>query len=210
MAQVLATNMLVKLQIWSHDSEQAAVNTFHYKVTSVGGTPGTLEDLAADWSATVVPSYKVLLNQQVFVDGVIGQIVFPLPLHIAVKDISQNGNAGGAANGAARQAAGLIAWRTPLAGAGGRGRTYIPFTGDGDSTGIGIPNAAYITNAGIFAVAVSTYTTFTVAGRSANVVFGVKARNSSTFTIIDAGNVVSKWATQKRRGSYGRPNNSPF
>jgi hypothetical protein len=210
MTQALVVNDIVKLQLWSHDSEQAAVNTFFYKVTAVGGSIGTLEDMTDAFSTAVHTLYKLILNQQTNFDGVLGQIVFPPPLMVAVKN---NGDAGGGTDGpdaAARQAAGLIAWGTPLAGPGGRGRTYLPFTSAIDSEGIGVPNAAYIIAATNFAAAVLTFTTFSIGGRSATFEFGLKKRNSSTFTPVTQGVVASKWATQKRRGSYGRPNASPF
>lgn len=210
MTQALAVNDIVKLQLWSHDSEQAAVNTFHYKITAVGGLIGTLEDMVDAFSTLVHTHYKALLNQQTNFDGVVGQVVFPPPLMVSVKNNGDAGGGTGGVSGASRQTAGLIAWRTALAGPGGRGRTYLPFTSDGDSTGIGIPDAGYLAAAGTFAVDVSTFTTFSTGGRSATFEFGLKKRNSGTFTPVNDGNVVAKWATQKRRGSFGRANSSPF
>jgi hypothetical protein len=210
MTQALAVNDIVKIQLWSHDAEQAAVNTFHFKVTAVGGLIASLEDMIKDIDDTVEALYKAILNQQATYDGILGQIVFPPPLMVHVVRTTNAGAGTGGAQGAARQVAGLLRWGTPLAGPGGRGRNYLPFTSNADSDGIGVPTAGYGANATAFAVALSSFTTVSEGGRTATVAFGLKKRNSSTFTAITSGNFEQKWATQKKRGSFGRPNSSPF
>lgn len=210
MTQALAVNDIVKIQLWSHDAEQAAVNTFHYKVTAVGGTIATLEDMIANIDAAVATLYKGILNQQATYDGILGQIVFPPPLMVHAVDVSSAGAGAGGAQGAARQVAGLIRWGTPLAGPGGRGRNYLPFTAADDSDGIGKPSAAYQASAASFAVAISSFTAVSAGGRTATVAFGLKKRNAGIINLVTSGNVEPKWATQKRRGSFGRPNSSPF
>jgi len=210
MTQALVVNDIVKAQLWSHDEEQAAVNTFYYKVTAVGGLIATLEDFAANFSSFVSTEYVALLNQQAIFDGVLAQVVFPLPLMVHVVNTSDAGPGTGGINGAARQVAGLVQWGTPLAGPGGRGRTYLPFTSTIDSETFGKPTGAYITSASQFATKVSTFTSVSTGGRTATVAFGIKKRNAGVITLVTTGGISSKWATQKKRGSFGRPNSSPF
>jgi len=210
MTQALTVNDIVKVQLWSHDAEQAAVNTFHFKVTAVGGLIATLEDMLASIDSAVSTLYKAILNQNATFDGILGQIVFPPPLMVHAVNVTGAGGGGGGAQGAARQVSGLIRWGTPLAGPGGRGRNYLPFTAADDSDGIGKPTAAYQASAAAFAVAMSSFTAVSAGGRTATVAFGLKKRNSGIINLVTSGNVEPKWATQKRRGSFGRPNASPF
>jgi len=210
MAQALAVGQIIKAQIWASDSEQASVNTFHYRVNGLVSTPPLLTDFLDAFENLVSANFPQLLTDSAHYDGCTAQIVFPLPLMVGEKN--STGNAGGTAgtNGQGRQIAGLIGWTTPLAGPGGRGRTYLPFVSTDDSETTGKPNAGYISKAGNFAVAVSTYVAVTGAGGSADISLGIRHGNTSSFTAFTGGGVQTKWATQKRRGSYGRPNASPF
>jgi len=93
MTQALATNDLIKVQLWSVDIEQASVNTFHYRVTGVGSPTATLEDFLAGWITAVNSDYKDLLNVNTDFRGAVAQIVFPLPLMVAVTSVTGAGAA---------------------------------------------------------------------------------------------------------------------
>jgi len=210
MTQALAVNDIIKAQLWSHDAEQAAVNTFHYQVTAVGGVAATLEDFCDLWSGAVFLAYKALLNQIATFDGVLGQIIFPLPLFTSVKNTGDAGVGTGGATAGPRQTAGLISWKTALAGPGGRGRTYVPFPSNSDVDTDGTPNATYVGKLGDLDNALGAFTTVSAGGRSATVAIGIRQSKTGNFVPFNAGVNNKKWATQKRRGSYGRPNSSPF
>lgn len=209
MTQALATNDLIKVQLWSVDIEQASVNTFHYRVTGVGSPTATLEDFLAGWITAVNSDYKDLLNVNTDFRGAVAQIVFPLPLMVAVTSVTGAGAGTGGATTGPRQTAGLLSWRTPFAGSAGRGRTYIPFPAAEDMDTDGTPTPAYVTRLGNFSSALLAFQNVSSGGRTASVELIIKAQNSSAFKTVTLVIDNKKWATMKKRGSYGRPNTSP-
>lgn len=211
MAQSLTLNDIIKAQLWTADAEQASVNTFHFKVTGISGATPDLDEFLAQFMTAVAITYKALLSEQCHLDGGFAQIVFPLPLFVGVLSTSGAGNGVAAGAGASRQTAGLISWKTPLAGPGGRGRTYIPFPSAGDSELKGQPTDDYVTRLTNFVIAISGFATVNHAGGgSATLAHGLKKKNSGTFTEYTGFTANQKWATQKRRGTYGRVNTTPF
>lgn len=209
MTQALVVGDVIKAQLWTRDSEQASVNTFHYKVSAVTGIVPSLEDFLAEWLTALAPSYKALLCASAHLDGGLAQVVFPLPLMVSVKSQVGAGIGGVGEPAMSRQTAGLISWSTPLAGPGGRGRTYIPFPSTLDSAGIGIPDPAYIAKLTTFGTDASTFQTVGTAPNTATVQIGIRQSKTGNFIVFSGVTYNAKWATQKRRGSYGRPNASP-
>lgn len=209
MAQNLAVNDIIKAQLWTSDSEQASVNTFHYRVNSITGSIPTLSDFLEQWLTAGAATYRACLCASAHFDGGLAQIIKPLPLFTAIKSLTGQGNGAVVEPAMSRQTAGLLSWKTPLAGPGGRGRTYIPFPGTASSSGLGIPTNGYVSDILAFAVAISAFDTVTVTGGTATVKIGIQ--QSKTGNFVEYNDVVAnqKWATQKRRGSYGRPNFSP-
>jgi len=210
MAQLLAIGDLIKAQIWTSDSEQAAVNTLHYHVTGVSPAPPSLQQFLDSWAAAIVPKMIALLTVQAKVDGTFAQVVLPKPLQVGVSSAIGVGDGTGGAFGAARQTSGLISWRSQRAGPGGRGRTYVPFPASDDTEGNGIPNDAYMARLGALTLALEEFVTFTVGTNVGTVELIVKSHNSDAFNVVTSGISVQKWATMRRRGSFGRPNFSPF
>ncbi len=106
-----------------------------------------------------------------------------------------------------RQLCGMISWRTLFAGPANRGRTFFPFPcTDEDSVG-GVPTIAYETILNNIATALAGPIAFGAGGMA---VLGVYHRVSRTTSPIDDWTIQRKFATQKRRGSYGRANVSPI
>jgi hypothetical protein len=121
----------------------------------------------------------------------------------------------------ASQARGLISWQTAFAGRSWRGRIYAAFPGAAANTVDGLPNNGYLgTLSGIITLITTNPLVITVAGNTARLVFGIYHRYApkppavvplaGTITDITTGRRSLQWATQKRSGSYGRPNPLPF
>jgi hypothetical protein len=211
MTQPLTLNCVVKAQLWTVDVEQASVNTWHYQIVDLTGTPVLLEEFATKFLGVIIPLYAPMISANADIVGGVFQVVQPLPLRVAVKSIS------GAQSGTAempampRQTAGLISWKTTLAGPGGRGRTYIPFPGVAATEGLGVPTDAYVTSMTDLATALFSLPVITgAAGGTATAKIGLKRQTPAEFVQFTAAVPNKKWATQKRRGSYGRPNFSPL
>jgi hypothetical protein len=210
MALVLAINDIIRAQYVCSDSDQASFNTVHYKVTGVGGTPATLDDFAATWEAAIHALVKPLICNVSSFDGVIAQVISPLPLMARVFSTIHQGVGTGGAVGQGRQVAGLIRFRTDFAGPGFRGRNYLPFPSTSASQLYGTPTAAYNTAALALADAIFNFAAFAVGGRTATVDMGLFKRAGSIFTPVTNVSASPDWATQKRRGTFGRPNLPPI
>ncbi len=211
--KVLVSGDIVQTRAWTHDTDQAAVNTWYWLVTGFNPDGVDEEDVAVGVDAVAGPLIKPCINNLAVYDGVQSRDISQLPLGIMQQS---KVNAGDGTSGAAalpRQTAGLIQWRTTKAGPGGRGRTYMPFPSTTDTELNGKPTVAYQGHVNALATALMGITQFIHAGNplqlvSVEMVLKVKPGLSSlgieTFAVSD------KWATQKRRGAFGRVNVSPL
>lgn len=90
----------------------------------------------------------------------------------------------------------------------------MPFPAAADDDGNGQPSAGYLTKLGTYGNAVFAVTDFNAGGRLAFVDFVLLHRNADptldTYDFITQVDVGAGWATQRRRGSYGRQNVSPL
>ncbi len=209
MSQVLAINDVIRAQIACVDSEQASINTVHYQVTGVGVTPATLEDFAANWSALVAPKIKPMIYNGALFDGVVAQVISPLPLMARVLEDGDQGIGTAGAVGAPRQAAPLIRFQTDFAGPGFRGRNYLPFLSSSHVIGYGYASPTYVALALVLSEAMRNFTAVSNGGRTATVRLGLWKRAGSIFTPVVSTSAGPDLATQKRRGTYGRPNLPP-
>jgi hypothetical protein len=209
-AQQLAINDVVQLQVVCADGSQAAFNTYHYQVTGVGVAVATLEDMIINFSALVAPKYKVMLYNGATYDGIIGQVISPLPLLARVLYDADGGVGTAGAIGLPKQTSGLIRFQTNFAGPGFRGRAYIPFPSATSNQADGVPTNAYNANGLVLADALKNFIAVSNGGRTATVQMGLFRRAGSIFTPIVSDGAAANWATQKRRGDFGRPNLAPL
>lgn len=209
MATVLVPGMVVRVSAWCVESGQAAVNTFFYFVVTVGGTPATDQDVIDVWGTNVAGTLRALINNLATYQGVQGQIVTPPPLRADVVSLVNAGAGTAGTPALPRQVSGLISWYTALAGRSQRGRTYVPFPAVADDFGDGTPTAAYKTRLDAYSTAVNGVTTISLGGRTATVAQRIFHRATTLSDTIVTKLSRQQWATQRRRGAYGRPNSSP-
>lgn len=212
MATTLQVGWILTTQLWSLFGDQAAVNTYHWHVDSVGGAPSTDQDLGDTVQANVVTPYRALLANGVTYKGIVTQAIWPLPASVAVHSVVGAGIGTGGAGELPLQVSGIISWYTSTAGRHGRGRSYIPFpsTNANDSGAGGIPTNAYVTALDTYAAALGATLSLVLGGRTANVSRVLYDRATHGFTFVTTRASRQKWATQRRRGDYGRPNSSPL
>jgi hypothetical protein len=212
----LNTGDLVTIRVWSVLGPQAAVNTFHFVMgAESGGTVVTLSDAATSFDADTSSTYIPLLANSAQYRGVqayVNQV--PLPQW-------QSGTAGagfgtGGATAMGSQLCGLIEWNTRLAGPAYRGRTFLPFPAAQDNADPGRPGASYQAAANAWIGNIMSISAF-VNGVGGSIVaqYVLKHGKNKAGVIpspsnITAGTFKDVWATQKRRGSLGRPNASPI
>lgn len=216
MSTVLNAGDLIQYRVWCLQAEQASVNTFYYLVSAPTGSPVTDLDGARTFDAAIASLYKAIMSTDASYRGVQANIVQRVPLPAAVFYNGSVGAGGEAPPDCPRQTCGLVSWQTQLAGRRYRGRFYMPFPSVGNVQTDGIPTAAYVTSLNNLASAIRNYNVITNVGATGNMaatlVIHHRPGKSPTPTVTPvSGQITSvKFATQRRRGSYGRANSSPI
>lgn len=213
MPRVLAFGDIVQARLYCRVSEQVTVTTHNWLVDDFGPT-STDRDAANTVDAALSTPLLNLLSGNATYLGTCCQIINRPPLGVHQCDTGGAGTGNAGAISLPRQTAGLISWNTGMAGPGGRGRTYMPFPAAADNETDGTPTASYLTRLNLYAQAVLLIGDFNGGGRIAGVSAVLLRRRSppsTSLTVPLAGYELNdKWATQKRRGSFGRPNSSPI
>jgi hypothetical protein len=221
MANALALNSLVQLRVWTYmaTSFQAAVNTSWYLVTSIGASPATDQDVADIMSTNISAPMRLLLNNLAQYNGCQAIIHSPVPPNPAT-NVPANSviGAGAGAGGAVplpKQSCGIIKFTTGSPGPGGRGRWYTPFPPQAGDSGFSTVSPAYQVLLQNLAAVVGITVTIATGGRSAvlqRVIrhginkLGIYPPPSPVLAFVQD----AIWATQKRRGSFGRQNFPPI
>lgn len=220
MATALDPGDLLRVRFWMKAGDQAAVNTIYYAVQTTSGGVTTDQNVADQLDAWFGPVYKPLLANTAEYRGVQVQIV-KTPLRAMVQAFAQAGVGTGGADGMPRQVASLIKFLTPNAGRQYRGRIYVPFPATAAGDGDGLPSAAYLVNlaqlSALMASIASIDNSLTAPTGFINVaqviVHSVPKGGvppPPVPSVIINWQIAEVWATQRRRGSFGRPNVSPI
>jgi len=219
MATALDPGDLLRVRIWFKSGDQAAVNTVYYKVGTTSGNPTTDLNVAQQMDAFVAPVYKPLLADTAEYRGVQVSIV-RTPPRATQQAFAQAGVGTGGTVGMPRQVSGLIKFNTPDAGRAFRGRLYIPFPAVDAAATDGLPSSTYLTN---LAALVSLYQSIGSFDNDLTTPTGFITVIQVIVHSVPKGGTppppdpspIIAWtpaeifATQRRRGSFGRPNVSP-
>lgn len=108
------------------------------------------------------------------------------------------------------QASGLISWYTDLLGKQGQGRTYIPFPSPTQNATDGTPIAGYISMLGNLASYLRNNIVITVGGIAGTFEKVLYQGGIATPLFVDNATLRDAWATQRRRGAYGKANKNPW
>jgi len=210
-----APNDVLEVRYYFQQEEQIAIVTRHYVIGPDLGNGATDAQIAATFGLNHPTALKGALSAQASYLGYQVQRIAPAPRTRAINDVTGAGVGGVAGDCLPRQVAGIISWLTPFAGSHNRGRTYMPFPAETSNDVGGVPTAGYLTLLQAVATALATVLT-AGAGGNTNIITPVLWRTvfngspSFTFETIETPVVRSRWATQRRRGSYGQANLSPF
>ena len=141
--------------------------------------------------------------------------IWPHPLTVEAVSTFAGGAGNVAGDPLPFQVAGIATKKTNLPGKSFRGRVYLPFPSEASNDVDGNPTMGYGTLAQTFLAAVQlsyiiSATPPAPPGDNASFTPCVWSRKllQGTFTIAHA--FKDKWATQRRRGDFGKPNTPPF
>jgi len=208
---VLAVGNIVQVTSWCQTTDQAGLNLFHYKVVSVLPTDTPLSFVrdklqAAGYGAALA----ALLSVKATYLGSLYRVLKPT-LSLNVPD--DTGNAVGTVAGdmLPRQVAGFFRKKSSVAGRRKGGRYYIPFPGEGDSDANSIPTNGYLARLDTLAAILTSSLVTTVGADSIQLdplIYNRKVpADSSPWNVFQH---IQAWATQRRRGSFGKTNAPPF
>jgi hypothetical protein len=189
--------------------DQTGFTVRHFRVSAVGVPPPTLGDCAIMLNAVFAPLSKNLMSSNAAWRGVTVRRIWPLPPSPSSWDITLAGAGTQVGDAMASQTCGLISLYTAFAGRKYRGRFYQQFPSENNNDPTGVPSALYITNLQTLADALLGVRT------NPNAKVGTLTpilwhRATSTFTDLLGNFARTGWATQRKRGSFGRPNPSPI
>lgn len=202
----IANGDILQVRFVAHCRDQVGQFIRHYGIDTLVGIL-YLEDVAASLSASIGPLITPLMNNQAFYQGAMVRRIYPVPLSIEVEDNSASGNGTAGVQALPLQVSGIITLRTILAGRTHRGRAYIPFPAEDSNEGEGIPTVGYAANLETLGDKLDdTLTAGTVPNTCDLVPLIFHRSNPANPTNIVAHTTRRRWATQRRRGSYGQTN----
>ncbi len=202
-------NDIYEVKVYTTLGNQAGLNVFHHLVSNVVGT-GVSDQQLADHYAGLYPSvYKNIMSSAASFRGVGVRRIKPT---ISLEVYSTIGQGPGLVTGdpLPKQIAGMITLRTALPGRANRGRMYVPFPAEAHNDADTTPTAPYMVLLGNLGMVVWSDS---VAGGGANTQTmspGVYHRALGTLTRLTTYTTRDRWATQRRRGDYGKPNILPI
>jgi hypothetical protein len=193
--------------------QQSAVQRRYWRVFA-NPVPGlaTFDDVAAEVSSLVAIRYKTLMANGAKYLGTRVRRVSPVGLDQWGVSVVGAGDGTAGAVAAPGQVAGLITFLSPFLGKSGEGRMYVPFPALADIVGDGSARPAYVVAltslAGKFTLPLS------VVGPTGGT-WELDAALWSPSAPAEWKNITdsrasSVFATQRRRGAYGRLNRLPF
>lgn len=207
----LSAGDIIEMKVYSRQNGQEGINAYHYRVTAFANTTATAGDLANSMDAVFRPLYITTLAANASFQGV--GIRFLQSGLWSVETLSTTGPVVGTAPGDPLPLAmcGIATKKTRTIGRAGRGRVYFAFPTENYNTSAGAPTAGYQSLMEIIMDQYLDTGPFLAAGGLSVSVYPILFhRSTGTYTDIIGMEVRDKWATQHRRGDYGRLNSSPF
>lgn len=200
---------VVEVKFFCQCRDQIGINVRHFEVYSIS-TPSLSEEKAAHMMSLDVSSqYASILGADASYRGLQLRKLKPT-LGATFTATDGGGQSGSGGEVLPRQTCGIITLRTAEPGRAGRGRVYFPFPGESHTTIDGRPNPAYL--ADLNDLGDRFVNTWMLSEEELVINFkGVLYhRSAGTTTNLTGYQTRQKWATQRRRGDYGRPNALPF
>jgi hypothetical protein len=206
-----------KLRSYCYQGNQVGINTRYVFIGAITGAPVTEDAFLLALDAILSALYKPLLANTAVYEGMDMQnITTGPPYPIQTTSTSFSGAGTGGALPAPGQVSGIYSTFTNQTGRSYRGRSYIPFPPAALSSTAAppVPTAGYIALAQSLANAVTGSQTITISGTtilfSWVILHQAPAGIRGTLSGIVLNEVRTAWATQRRRGDYGRPNPVPL
>lgn len=190
--------------------DQVGINIRNGFLTGVTGGGLTDAQITAAFSSLLSLAYRPLLSANARYIGCTIQDLQNVPQEPAV--IATDGAGDGLVSGdpLPKQTAGLITLRATTGGRHGHGRLYVPFPGEDDNSTVGKPNLTYMDKLITLGIFWSSPVTITIGGASVTINPVIRNRLNGDTVNVTSFVAQDRWATQRRRGDFGRQNPIPF
>lgn len=188
---------------------QAGINVLHFYVSSKAGTGATDTEIGQAFNTATAAVLKACLSANASFRGTSIRKIAPA-VGLEQFNITGQGAGGVAGDLMPKQVSGIITWRTALPGRAYRGRSYVAFPGEADNDVDATPTAGYLTRLTALANAWDVPITAGAAGNTNLLKLAIYHRVFAGTTLVDTYTVRDRWATQRRRGDYGRTNLLPI
>lgn len=200
---------ILELKVFCAFGNQLAVNVCHYDVTAITGAP-TQGAAATYFDDNLFTPYINMISDESSYRGITLAVLLPSPKAPVIRAnntlIGLNGG-----DALPKQVSGLISLRSELVGRSGRGRVYIPFPTEALNDVTGTPSAAYLTALDAVALVLGTVQSNDQgSGDTVEMTPSIFHRATGTSTLVNGYILRPFWATQRRRGDFGRINTIPF
>jgi hypothetical protein len=194
----------VKPSCWT--LSQIGINVLHYRVVSHTGVGVTELEAATFFDGLLSPLLANLLyNGATYLGTGVRNLSSIPPSAGAVSTVGTTIGSRGP-NPLPLQTSGLIKLITGFSGRSKRGRIYVPFPSNSDNTVNDTPTLAYVTNLAFYGSALTS--AGAIGGTGGTIVCQMVIKPRVGFAVTDVIGGISRegWATQRRRGFFGRPN----
>jgi hypothetical protein len=208
----MAVNDIYRITLGTQWGNQAGLMVSHWVTTAEDGNGASQQEIANKFDTEFRIPMLPLLHVGAFWYGAKAQKIYPGGAAVPSLSTAPIAAGTGGLAGLPPQVSGLITLRTAFAGRAYRGRQYVPFPSEqaSDDT-TGRPTTAY--NTALNGLA-AKYVLEMVVGASPNVTrlrCGIFRRSNNTINYVLSTSSRGIWATQRRRGDFGRTNPSgPF
>lgn len=213
----MAQNNVFRVTLVGSFRNQTSINVLHYYQSSI--LPATPPDVAylnlaaAVIAGTVGADLRACMSQESTYDGLLMRWLAPNPDDdLQVQNVIGAGTGDADAPGTCpSQVCGLIRKRGPYAARRSRGRMYVPFPPAAAFDDDDLVASAYLTVLTDLAATILSEKDFTYGDEITELrpcLVGT-SRLSPIIPVI-ATDAAGGFATQRRRGYFGRPNNSPL
>jgi hypothetical protein len=201
---------LLEARVFCVQGDQLAVNQLYYRV-EIDTTGFGLQTLHVnEFSRIVGLAYKPLLASTAEYRGVIMRKIFPTPPDMPLQSTTEQGLGQSPGEALPRQVCGMITKRTAHSGRAYRGRVYVAFPSEADNASDTTPIPDYLVRLNALASALLGTPDLEPGAEGFNVIpVLMHAGDTIAFTRVTSAVVRDRWATQRRRGSYGAVNVSP-
>lgn len=215
MATTLTAGMLLQLRAYTLKANQVGVTTFHHQVVSASGPIATDADFLLAWGTIYSSEFIAIMSAEADYIGSSIQVLAPGPLGLLRTDNIGHGPGTGGTDSLPSQTSGLITWGTNLGGRAYKGRIYMPFPMTTANNAGGFPVPGYLVGLDAIGNEYVNHTAWSLSGGS-QLIAPVLVHRKNKAGVTPVPSLITSWtshpfwATQRKRGAFGRPNTIPF